>query len=174
MRERPFRSTEPSRNQRLQDPVWGMITTCWSDGPEQRHELSVGHRVFSKSGEFEVFDPPGSTCHSPFDFTAPVKRAGVTRAKLRYIHAQSNPREPTSATGLFSDANLPCSSKAYVTCCNPARFKMVVWCVHEGYLTGGPVQPCFAKWSAADGGRGVEEIEKTLRSHRVQSLPQLP
>jgi hypothetical protein len=45
--KRPLRPTGPSQNQWLQDRVWGVITTCWSDKPEQRCELSVVHHVFS-------------------------------------------------------------------------------------------------------------------------------
>jgi hypothetical protein len=45
--ERPFRPTDPSQNKWLQDHVWDMITTCWSDKPRQRYKLSVVYRVFS-------------------------------------------------------------------------------------------------------------------------------
>jgi hypothetical protein len=51
---RPSRPTDPSRNKWLQDPVWDAITTCWSDLPEQRYELSIVYRVFSKHGQPEV------------------------------------------------------------------------------------------------------------------------
>jgi hypothetical protein len=45
--ERPPRPTDPSQNRWLQDPVWDMIATCWSDGPQQRCELPIMHHVFS-------------------------------------------------------------------------------------------------------------------------------
>jgi hypothetical protein len=45
--KRPSRPTDPSQNQWLQDRVWNIITTCWSDKPEQRYELSVVYHVFS-------------------------------------------------------------------------------------------------------------------------------
>jgi hypothetical protein len=45
--KRPSRPTDPSQNKWLQDPVWDAITTCWSDLPEQRYELSIVYHVFS-------------------------------------------------------------------------------------------------------------------------------
>jgi hypothetical protein len=45
--KRPSRPTDPSQNQRLNDRIWNTITTCWSDKPERRCELSVVHYVFS-------------------------------------------------------------------------------------------------------------------------------
>ena len=46
--KRPSRPTDPSQNQWLHDPVWDTITTCWSDEPGRRHNLSVVYRVFSE------------------------------------------------------------------------------------------------------------------------------
>ena len=48
--KRPSRPTDPTQNQWLYDPVWDVITTCWSDKPKRRCELSVVHHVFSTSG----------------------------------------------------------------------------------------------------------------------------
>jgi hypothetical protein len=47
LHKRPSRPTDPSQNQRLQDRVWDTITTCWSDKPERRCELSVVCYIFS-------------------------------------------------------------------------------------------------------------------------------
>jgi hypothetical protein len=44
---RPLRPTDPSPNRWLQDRVWDMITTCWSEEREKRCELPVIHHVFS-------------------------------------------------------------------------------------------------------------------------------
>ena len=48
--KKPSRPTDPTQNQWLHDPVWDTITTCWSDKPKRRCELSVVHHVFSTSG----------------------------------------------------------------------------------------------------------------------------
>jgi hypothetical protein len=47
--KKPSRPTGPTQNQWLHDPVWDMITTCWSDKPKRRCKLSVVHHVFSTS-----------------------------------------------------------------------------------------------------------------------------
>jgi hypothetical protein len=44
--QRPPRPTDLSQNQWLQDRVWDTITTCWSDKPQRRCELSVVHHIF--------------------------------------------------------------------------------------------------------------------------------
>jgi hypothetical protein len=54
--KRPPHPTDPSHNQWLQDPVWDTITTCWSDKPEQRYELSVVYSVFVKYSRQETRD----------------------------------------------------------------------------------------------------------------------
>jgi hypothetical protein len=60
--ERPSRPTDPTQNRWLDDPVWDVITTCWSDKPNQRCELSVVHRVFSTSSlQYPNPDKPGDT-----------------------------------------------------------------------------------------------------------------
>jgi hypothetical protein len=46
-RQRPPRPTNTRQNLWLQDQIWDMITTCWSDEPRRRCELSVMHHVFS-------------------------------------------------------------------------------------------------------------------------------
>ena len=51
--KRPPRPTDPSQNRWLQDRVWNTITTCWSDKPKQRYELSIMYREFSKYGQRE-------------------------------------------------------------------------------------------------------------------------
>ena len=33
--ERPLRPMNRSWNQQLQDSIWDMITTCWSENPKQ-------------------------------------------------------------------------------------------------------------------------------------------
>ena len=48
--KRPPRPTDPSRNRWLQDHVWDMIETCWSNEPGQRSELFALHHVFSTIG----------------------------------------------------------------------------------------------------------------------------
>jgi hypothetical protein len=45
--KRPPRPEDPSQNQWLQDRIWDMITTCWSNELQQRCELSVVYYVFS-------------------------------------------------------------------------------------------------------------------------------
>jgi hypothetical protein len=47
--QRPSCPTGSSWNRWLQDHVWDTITTCWSNKPQQRCELSVVHHVFSTS-----------------------------------------------------------------------------------------------------------------------------
>jgi hypothetical protein len=49
--KRPSRPWNPSRNRWLQDPVWDKITTCRSDKPEQRSELSAVYQVFLEYGQ---------------------------------------------------------------------------------------------------------------------------
>ena len=44
--KRPSRPTDPGQNRWLQDRVWDVIVTCWSDKPQQRYELSVVYHVF--------------------------------------------------------------------------------------------------------------------------------
>ena len=44
---RPFRPLDPSQNRWLQDRVWNVIVTCWSDKPEQRCGLSIVYHIFS-------------------------------------------------------------------------------------------------------------------------------
>ena len=57
--KRPSRPT--SQNQRLQDPIWDTITSCWNNDPEQRYRLSVMHHVFSKYSRQEAQDiDPGN------------------------------------------------------------------------------------------------------------------
>jgi hypothetical protein len=51
--KRPSRPRNSSRNRWLQDPVWDVITTCWSDKPEQRCKLSIVYQVFSEYGRQE-------------------------------------------------------------------------------------------------------------------------
>ena len=46
---RPPRPADQRRNRWLQDPVWDVITTGWSETPEERCETSVVHRVFLAS-----------------------------------------------------------------------------------------------------------------------------
>jgi hypothetical protein len=48
--KKPSRPTDPTQNQWLHDPVWDVITTCWSDKPKRRCGLSVVHHVFSTPG----------------------------------------------------------------------------------------------------------------------------
>jgi len=43
-------------NQRLGDEVWHMITTCWSEDPKERWELSAMRELFSPSPQ-KVWDP---------------------------------------------------------------------------------------------------------------------
>jgi hypothetical protein len=45
--KRPPRPTDPARNEWLHNHVWDVITTCWSDKPEQRSGLSALHHTFS-------------------------------------------------------------------------------------------------------------------------------
>jgi hypothetical protein len=52
--KRPPRPTDPSQNQWLQDPVWDMITACWSGESERRPKLSAVYRVFLKYGRREA------------------------------------------------------------------------------------------------------------------------
>ena len=44
--KRPPRPTDPTRNEWLHNHVWDVITTCWSDKPEQRSGLSALHHTF--------------------------------------------------------------------------------------------------------------------------------
>jgi hypothetical protein len=90
----------------------------------------------------------------------------VVRHKLRHVHGQPNPRTLASAAVFFSDASYR-HGDAYVTRHNSARFGVVVWRAREGYLMKGRALPLFAISFATDGGRGVEEIEKSPRSHQV-------
>ena len=60
--KRPSRPTDPSQNRWLQDRVWDTITTCWSNEPQQRCELSVVHHIFSTPGPQDAlaeFPPVG-------------------------------------------------------------------------------------------------------------------
>ena len=52
--KQPPRPTDPNQNQWLQDRVWDTITTCWSDKPQQRCELSVVHHIFSTSSSQDL------------------------------------------------------------------------------------------------------------------------
>ena len=52
--KRPSRPRGLSQNKWLHGPVWDAITTCWSDLPEQRYELSIVYRVFSEYGQREA------------------------------------------------------------------------------------------------------------------------
>jgi len=45
--ERPSRPTNEDVNQRLQDGVWDMITTCWREDPKKRWEVRAVHKLFS-------------------------------------------------------------------------------------------------------------------------------
>jgi hypothetical protein len=65
--KRPPRPTDPSQNQWLQDRIWDTITTCWSDKPEQRYELSVVYRVFSEYGQREDQDVEQSNLNTHRD-----------------------------------------------------------------------------------------------------------
>jgi len=53
--KRPSRPTGPSRDRRLQDPVWDVIMTGWSHEPEKRCELSVVHDTFVTASQQEVY-----------------------------------------------------------------------------------------------------------------------
>jgi hypothetical protein len=58
--EKPSRPTDPTQNRWLHDPVWDMITTCWSDKLRRRCELPVMHHVFSTpSSQNAKPDEPG-------------------------------------------------------------------------------------------------------------------
>ena len=60
--KKPSRPTDPTQNQWLHDPVWDVITTCWSGKPKRRCELSVVHHVFSTpSLQNTKPDKPGDT-----------------------------------------------------------------------------------------------------------------
>ena len=52
--KRPFRPTDPSQNQWLQDRIWDTITTCWNDEPERRCELSVVHHILSTPSPWDT------------------------------------------------------------------------------------------------------------------------
>ena len=54
--KRPSRPRNSSQNRWLQDPVWDTITTCWSDEPEERHELSVVYQIFSEYGQRDTWN----------------------------------------------------------------------------------------------------------------------
>jgi hypothetical protein len=45
--QRPPRPLDPTQNQWSHDRVWDTITTCWSEKPQRRCELSVMSHVFS-------------------------------------------------------------------------------------------------------------------------------
>ena len=52
--ERPFRPTNPSQNEWLQDPVWDVITAGWRNSPSSRCELSAVHHAFLTSNQEEI------------------------------------------------------------------------------------------------------------------------
>ncbi|KAF9649128.1 kinase-like protein [Thelephora ganbajun] len=52
--ERPSRPTNSDSTRWLQDSVWGMITTCWSEDPNQRWEVSAMYDLFSMLSLQEV------------------------------------------------------------------------------------------------------------------------
>lgn len=52
--ERPPRPTNPEGVRWLQDKIWGMITTCWSEDPNQRWEVSAMCDLLSASSLQEV------------------------------------------------------------------------------------------------------------------------
>jgi hypothetical protein len=59
--QRPSRPTDSSSNQWLQDRIWDAITTCWSDKPEDRRELSTVYHVFSTPNRRNAnLDKPGN------------------------------------------------------------------------------------------------------------------
>jgi hypothetical protein len=60
--KRPSCPTDPSQTQWLQERIWDVITTCWSDKPKQRYNLSIVHYIFSTLGRQDLFieSPPGS------------------------------------------------------------------------------------------------------------------
>jgi len=51
--KRPTRPANAGLNQRLQRPVWNVITAGWSGEQEKRCELSAMHLVFSASIQWE-------------------------------------------------------------------------------------------------------------------------
>ena len=56
--QRPYRPMDASQSRLLQDPVWDMITTGWSQEPEKRRELSVMRDTFVTSSRLGVY--PGN------------------------------------------------------------------------------------------------------------------
>jgi len=69
--KRPSRPIHPlwNRNQRLQRPVWDVISTGWSHKPEERCELSVMHHVFlvTSQQEQEVQDAKLGGSNTQYD-----------------------------------------------------------------------------------------------------------
>jgi hypothetical protein len=66
--KRPSRPTDPVQNQWLHDPVWDMITTCWSDKPKRRCKLPAVYHVFSTSS-LQNTEP-----NKPGDLNVQIKR----------------------------------------------------------------------------------------------------
>ncbi|KAF9641990.1 hypothetical protein BDM02DRAFT_2861269 [Thelephora ganbajun] len=52
--ERPPRPKNPDGTRWLQDSIWGMITTCWSEDQKQRWEAPAMYDLFSTSSLQEV------------------------------------------------------------------------------------------------------------------------
>jgi hypothetical protein len=165
--ERPFRPTDPSQNRWLQylsgvrlRPVGAM---------DQNNDMSfLLDTVYFRSPEsLRCLTPPRLYTPQPVRFHGTHKESWSGRRQASLYSRTIKSQEARLRYGSISDASLLCSSKVHVTRCNSTRFEVVMWCVHEGYLTRGPVQPYFVIWNATDGGWGVEEIEKTLRSRRV-------
>ena len=93
--ERPSRPTDPTQNRWLDDPVWDVITTCWSDKPDQRCEPSVIHRVFSTSSlQYVNPDKPG-------DVNVNIERNDSQRVPRVGIGIQWRGKLPPRVASLF-------------------------------------------------------------------------
>ena len=76
--KRPLRPTDPNQNRWLQGHVWDTITTCWSDKPEQRYELSAVYHAFSEYGQQEDqgVEQSNLNTHRDRDLTIPDIETG--------------------------------------------------------------------------------------------------
>ena len=129
---RPPRPTDPSQNRWLQERVWDMITTCWSEEREKRCELPVIHHVFSTPSPQDLqleFPPVGREnlirlaeellymfLVLPLD---PGQRA-VLRTVQEYISDVISGDGPSPTT--FSSADAIALAETFHTVCFPLNF----------------------------------------------------
>jgi len=78
--KRPSRPINPRRNQRLQRPVWDVITTGWSHKPEERCELSVMRHAFltSSQQEQEIHDAKPGDLNTQHDRNTAIAETSQT------------------------------------------------------------------------------------------------